>query len=215
MIKMVKIPRILMEHEYYKKLSDRAKVLYGILSEKKQEAEKYGWVDDQGNPYVVLPKRRMQEELACSRYRLDLVTKELVATDLIELAYGVGNVLERRIYVRDLKENCPWIRVEYGVRSKSPQGSGGVVKDDRTREGSEESLNKKKAENTAEKDGGNKGDSSHPEKMKPDARSEDIDPAGLLKMLMEAGTQYPVPEEDPWPALLEVLVSALTGERSA
>ena len=50
MIKKVKIPKILMEHEYYKNLSDRAKVLYGILSEKMQEAERYGWVDEEGNP---------------------------------------------------------------------------------------------------------------------------------------------------------------------
>ena len=118
MIKMVRIPRILLDHEYYKNLSDRAKVLYGILCEKKQEAVSRGWVDDRGILYVVLPKRKMQEELSCSRYRLDLVTRELVATDLIELDYGVGNCLERRIYVHGFTEECPWICVEYGLRQE-------------------------------------------------------------------------------------------------
>ena len=115
MIKMVKIPRMLLDHEYYKNLSDRAKVLYGILWEKKQEAERYGWLDKEGSPYVIFPKKKMQEELACSRYRLDLVTNELVATDLIELAYGIGDSLERRIYVHNLSEECPWIKVMYGT----------------------------------------------------------------------------------------------------
>ena len=50
MIKMVKIPRMLLDHAYYKNLSDRAKVLYGILWEKKQEAERYGWLDKEGSP---------------------------------------------------------------------------------------------------------------------------------------------------------------------
>lgn len=115
MIKMVKIPRMLLDHEYYKNLSDRAKVLYGILWEKKQEAERYGWLDKEGSPYVIFPKKKMQEELACSRYRLDLVTRELVATDLIELVYGIGDSLERRIYVHNLNEECPWIKVMYGT----------------------------------------------------------------------------------------------------
>ena len=118
MIKKVKIPKILMEHEYYKKLSDRAKVLYGILSEKMQEAERYGWVDEEGNPYVVFPKKQMQKELACSRYRLDIVTKELIVTDLIEFSYDIGSSLERRIYVHSLSDSCPWIRVEYGIRNE-------------------------------------------------------------------------------------------------
>lgn len=115
MIKMVKIPRMLLDHEYYRNLSDRAKVLYGILWEKKQEAERYGWLDKEGSPYVIFPKKKMQEELACSRYRLDLVTNELVATDLIELVYGIGDSLERRIYVHNLNEECPWIKVMYGT----------------------------------------------------------------------------------------------------
>lgn len=115
MIKMVKIPRMLLDHAYYKNLSDRAKVLYGILWEKKQEAERYGWLDKEGSPYVIFPKKKMQEELACSKYRLDLVTNELVATDLIELVYGIGDSLERRIYVHNLNEECPWIKVMYGT----------------------------------------------------------------------------------------------------
>lgn len=115
MIKMVKIPRMLLDHDYYKNLSDRAKVLYGILWKKKQEAERYGWLDKEGSPYVIFPKKKMQEELACSRYRLDLVTNELVATALIELVYGIGDSLERRIYVHNLSEECPWIKVMYGT----------------------------------------------------------------------------------------------------
>ena len=131
MIKMVKIPRMLFDHDYYKNLSDRAKVLYGILWKKKQEAERYGWLDKEGSPYVIFPKKKMQEELACSRYRLDLVTNELVATDLIELVYGIGDSLERRIYVHNLSEECPWIKVMYGtVMDKDKPADRETGKDD-------------------------------------------------------------------------------------
>jgi hypothetical protein len=210
MVKKVKIPRILMEHEYYKNLSGRAKVLYGILSEKKQQAEKYGWVDEQGSPYVIFPKRRMMEELSCSRYRLDLVTKELVATDLIELTYGNGSTLERRIYVRELKEDCPWIRVEYGARSKSPEVPETPVKDEGSRERTGAAVKKEKTEDTTEKDKRKEGTGSHPEKEYPGDISEKIDPAEILRQLMEMEIKDPAPEGIPLPVVIGALVSFLS-----
>ena len=189
MIKKVKIPKILMEHEYYKNLSDRAKVLYGILSEKMQEAERYGWVDEEGNPYVVFPKKQMQKELACSRYRLDIVTKELIVTDLIEFSYDIGSSLERRIYVHNLSDSCPWIRVEYGIRNAGrnnrgtgdPAGGAPVTKDARG------SVNRKGQAEASEpvKEGEGSGDKC----FGPGTASggcEYLELLGILKLLAES-----------------------------
>ena len=202
MNRKVKIPRILIEHDYYKNLSDRARVLYGILSEKEQEAEKHGWVDEQGCLYVVFPKRRMQEELACSRYRVDLVTKELVITDLIGLDYGIGSSLERRIYVHKLKEECPWIRVEYGGRKKTPDEGGGPAAGAATKESNTNTKEKEKKEGHADDTGSRAlGTEGH------DPGPGDIDPMDILKGLMEAGRNDPDQAETGWQKMLEALCS--------
>lgn len=198
MIKMVKIPRILIEHEYYKNLSDRAKVLYGILSEKKQDAEKYGWVDEQGCLYVVFPKRKMQEELACSRYRLDLVTKELVTTDLIALAYGIRSPLERRIYVHSLKEECPWIMVEYGPRTPAPVKTADPAKEKEPDDRKEDT--KEKAGDTG---------CGKPESEDHDPDLKDINPVEIFKEILDAGKDDPAQKEICWQVMLEALCSVL------
>lgn len=203
MIKMVRIPRILLDHENYKKLSDRAKVLYGILWEKKQEAASHGWVDDRGILYVVLPKRKMQEALSCSRYRLDLVTRELVATDLIELAYGVGNSLERRIYVHGFTEECPWIRVEYGLRQE-------LKKEKKTPPDIDDPVNMEKpgGEKVSDKEKtGSLG--SDPKQDGSDDSCKVSDPAELLKIFLESGKDIPPCEGTGLPEILDALASAI------
>lgn len=168
MIKMVKIPRMLLDHAYYKNLSDRAKVLYGILWEKKQEAERYGWLDKEGSPYVIFPKKKMQEELACSRYRLDLVTNELVATDLIELVYGIGDSLERRIYVHNLNEECPWIKVMYGtMMEKDDPADRGTGKKDPDEEAARKEDARKEADPLKDMKGPGDSDKEEPDEPDP------------------------------------------------
>ena len=104
-----------MENEAYKNLSGGAKILFGILTKKKEEAEKNAWIDPSGIRYVVFPKKQMQEELDCSRYWADQFTKELETTGLIKLGYLYKPVIERRFYVRTFDEGIPRILVEYGA----------------------------------------------------------------------------------------------------
>ena len=104
-----------MENEAYKNLSDGARILFGILTEKKEEAKKNDWIDPQGIRYVVFPKRQIQEELDCSRYWVDQFTKELETMGLIKLGYLYKPVIERRFYVRTFGDDIPRILVEYGA----------------------------------------------------------------------------------------------------
>lgn len=104
-----------MENEAYKNLSDGARVLFGILTEKKEEAKKNDWIDPHGIRYVVFPKKQMQEELDCSRYWVDQFTKELETMGLIKLGYLYKPVIERRFYVRTFGEDTPRMLVEYGA----------------------------------------------------------------------------------------------------
>ena len=115
MKKIVLIPTELMEDESYKNLSGGAKVLFGILTAKKEEAEKNNWIDPRGIRYVVFPKKQIQEELDCSRYWVDQFTKELETIGLIKLGYLYKPVIERRFYVRTFGDDIPRILVEYGA----------------------------------------------------------------------------------------------------
>ena len=98
------IPKELMENELYNKLSNGAKMLYGILAGMKKDAERNEWIDERGCRYVLFPKKRMQEELNCSRYSVDLFMKELEVLDLIRLGYCITPIIQRRIYVRNLDD---------------------------------------------------------------------------------------------------------------
>lgn len=121
MKKTVIIPAEVMENEAYKNLSDGARILFGILTEKKEKAEKNDWIDPHGSRYVVFPKRQMQEELDCSRYWVDQFTKELETMGLIKLGYLYKPVIERRFYVRTFDGDIPSILVEYGA--EEPMGA--------------------------------------------------------------------------------------------
>ena len=114
MRKTVIIPAEVMENEAYKNLSDGARILFGILTEKKEEAKKNDWIDPQDIRYVVFPKKQMQEELDCSRYWVDQFTKELETMGLIKLGYLYKPVIERRFYVRTFDSDGPKVSVAYG-----------------------------------------------------------------------------------------------------
>ena len=113
MKKTVILPAAVMEDETYKNLSDGARVLFGLLTEKKEEAEKNAWIDHRGFRYVIFPKKQMQEELCCSRYWIDLFTKELEAIGLIKLSYLYKPIIERRFYVRTFDGDAPKIMLAY------------------------------------------------------------------------------------------------------
>ena len=68
MRKTVIIPAEVMENEAYKNLSDGARILFGILTEKKEEAKKNDWIDPQGIRYVAEKldqDRLVQAKLFC------------------------------------------------------------------------------------------------------------------------------------------------------
>lgn len=119
--KTVMLPKAILEHPSFKGLSDRAKVLFGLLLEKKKEAADNQWIDGKGSEYVILPKKEMMKELECSRYRLDQITKELEACNLIRLEYYRTPTIVRRIYVRKANPESSWIRVGYGNKGELDQ----------------------------------------------------------------------------------------------
>ena len=55
----INIPKMLMTNEIYKSLSSDAKVIYGILMDRFSLAGKYGWIDAEGQAYIIY----LQEEL--------------------------------------------------------------------------------------------------------------------------------------------------------
>jgi hypothetical protein len=77
MIKKVKIPKILMEHEYYKNLSDRAKVLYGILLKRMDLSAKNGWFDDQGRVFIICTLEEIMETMNCADNKATKLMNEL------------------------------------------------------------------------------------------------------------------------------------------
>lgn len=113
MSRYVMLPKALIDHPLYKNMSDRSKILYGILLSRKKEARSRGWIDGNGCCYVIFPKQRMQEALGCGRYSLDMATRELATVDLIKMEYDRTPKIIRRIYVRGFNEHCGWVRMTY------------------------------------------------------------------------------------------------------
>lgn len=96
------MPKLFFIDEDYKDLDSDSILLYTILLDKTMNlSETAGWVDDDGNLYVIAPVKDLQIILNCSTYKIAKIKKELVAYDLISVVRG-GISEYDKIYVKQI-----------------------------------------------------------------------------------------------------------------
>ena len=80
----INIPRVLMTKNRYKDLSSDAKVVFGILLDRLDLAVKYGWIDDDGQVYIIYLQEELQRDMNMSKRRVIETLQELEQIGLIE-----------------------------------------------------------------------------------------------------------------------------------
>ena len=110
----IRIPKLLLTGERYRKLSCEAKVLYGFLLDRMSLSAENEWFDDEGRVFVYCTIKEAAEIVGCGDKKACSVVKELEDFDLIEKKRQ-GLNKPNLIYVLDFSEevsdghflNCP------------------------------------------------------------------------------------------------------------
>lgn len=80
----INIPRVLMTKTAYKELSADAKVMFGILLDRLALAVKYGWIDADGQAYIIYLQEELQRDMNMSKRKVIETLQELEQIGLIE-----------------------------------------------------------------------------------------------------------------------------------
>lgn len=73
----LQVPKMLFQMEKYKNLSNTAKILYSLFLDRLKFAVQNGWVDHNGDLFVIYPKSEMKKDLNTTRYGVDQAVQEL------------------------------------------------------------------------------------------------------------------------------------------
>lgn len=88
----------------YKNLSNTAKILYSLFLDRLKFAVQNGWVDHNGDLFVVYPKSEMKKNLNMTRYGVDQAVQELVQVGkLVRIIPNNGKA--NHFYINDIYEN--------------------------------------------------------------------------------------------------------------
>ncbi len=77
-VECLQVPKVLFQMAKYKNLSNTAKILYSLFLDRLKFAVQNGWVDHNGDLYVIYPKSEMKKDLNTTRYGVDQAVQELV-----------------------------------------------------------------------------------------------------------------------------------------
>ena len=110
----IRIPKLLLTGQKYKKLSSDAKILYGHLLDRMNLSAENGWLDDEGRVFVYCKVEEAADLINCCEKKTIAVFKELEDIELIERKRQ-GLNKPNLIYVLDFSEevsdvhfrNCP------------------------------------------------------------------------------------------------------------
>ena len=91
----------------YKKLSPDAWYLYMILTMRMIDSQTNGWVDADGNMYIIYSNQELMDDMHCNSYTVKRLKKELVNHDLL-LKEDAPAEHDDRLYPLRINENEKW-----------------------------------------------------------------------------------------------------------
>ena len=100
----INIPRVLMTKTEYKELSADSKMIYGILLDRLSLAVKYGWIDDDGQAYIIYLQEELQKDMNMSKRKVIEALQELENIGLIERIQRGGRQADV-IYLKKFMES--------------------------------------------------------------------------------------------------------------
>lgn len=83
-MKFYQMPKVFFTNESYKKISNNAKVMYMLMSDRLQLSIKNSWTNDKGEVYFVYPVEKLMEMTGLSKPTAIKSKKELMSVGLLE-----------------------------------------------------------------------------------------------------------------------------------
>ena len=121
-----RIPKALFQDCRFRQLSTDARTLYGILLDRMSLSVKNGWLDEQGQVYIIYTVREVQESLCCAEHKAVKLFRELEGMDLIERKRrGLGR--PSLIYVKDFSSGLPKAQVQNCPNSNSGAAESAIL----------------------------------------------------------------------------------------
>ncbi len=100
----LQVPKMLFQVEEFNNLSNTAKILYSLFLDRLKFAVQNGWVDHNGDLFVIYPKSEMKKDLNTTRYGVDQAVQELVQVGkLVRIIPNNGKA--NHFYINDIYEN--------------------------------------------------------------------------------------------------------------
>lgn len=100
----LQVPKVLFQMEKYKNLSNTAKILYSLFLDRLKFSVQNGWVDHNGELFVIYPKSEMKKDLNTTRYGVDQAVQELVKVgNLVRIIPNNGKA--NHFYINNIYEN--------------------------------------------------------------------------------------------------------------
>ena len=73
----VRVPKILLQHEFYQRISPEAKLLYSLLLDRVSLSHRNGWKDKANRIYIIYPIAEIMEEMNCGKNKAVQLLDEL------------------------------------------------------------------------------------------------------------------------------------------
>ena len=72
-----RIPKILITSQFFKKVSDSAKLLYGLMLDRMSLSIRNGWLDDDNRAYIFFTTNDVMEQMSCGTEKATKMLAEL------------------------------------------------------------------------------------------------------------------------------------------
>lgn len=99
-----KLYKFLFEDDYFRKLSDSAKIAYCMFRDRFELSKINNWIDENGNVYLIFTTKELSEILNCGTQKVTKIKKELENFNLLEQE-RIGLNKPNKIYILEPKKS--------------------------------------------------------------------------------------------------------------
>ena len=141
----VRVPKLLLQHEAYQRISSEAKLLYSLLLDRVGLSHKNGWRDKQNRIYIIYPIAEVMEEMNCGKNKAVQLLDELEQKGLVERKrQGLGK--PNLIYVKSFFRMVDNFGERNFLKFENQTSGGSKIKPQEVSESNPTNTNNKKTD---------------------------------------------------------------------
>ena len=141
----IRVPKLLLQHEAYQRISSEAKLLYSLLLDRVGLSHKNGWKDKENRIYIIYPIAEVMEEMNCGKNKAVLLLDELEQKGLVERKrQGLGK--PNLIYVKSFFRMVDNFGERNFLKFENQTSGGSKIKPQEVSESNPTNTNNKKTD---------------------------------------------------------------------